>query len=177
MNKKNFFKKIKSILLNVSFVLIHLFLFKYIYNIFGLELHNVNIYIFLNYIYLMIKLYVLKYNPEDKEINKVIHGKNSKQISLLKGEVISNLRLNMVENYKFIFKMFCSIDLQNMIFCVVLAKTTNIASVYFKIFFILNLLCSFPIYRRMLQSYSLREMEQDFDELFEKKIYTLQEEN
>lgn len=170
-NRKKVIKNIKFLLYVTMVILIHVFLFRYIYNIFGLELHAINMYIFLNYFYLLIKLYVLKYNPEDKKLNRVLQRKNGQYVDSMSDEQITNLRTSMIDQYKSIFVLFTTLDLQNLIFCIVLNKTvTSSASIiYLKMFFILNFICSAPIYQRMTQSYTLREMEYDLNDLFEEQ--------
>lgn len=132
-------------LLAVIHILVIIYIYKFIREDDGIKNYSLNVNILLNYIYLLLKIFILLVEPDTYEYNKKVLKKTYQQITEPAPSEINEYRNEMKRNFVFLIKILLSLDLQNIIFCIILKKTSNISILYNQILFSINLFCSFAI--------------------------------
>lgn len=176
MDRLRQYKK-SAILYVLIFVFISFLLLKYLYNLIfdknSIVNYSYNIFILLNYIYFIIKIYIIVVEPESFEYEKKISSKNEDQITRISLQDVENIRNEMKTNFGFVLKYFLTMDLLNTIFCFIMKKITEDTIVYIKILYVFNLLCSLAIYWKIWRYYSLKEIENDIEKMFNAQVVTI----
>lgn len=176
MDRLRQYKK-SAILYVLIFVFISFLLLKYLYNLIfdknSIVNYSYNIFILLNYIYFIIKIYIIVVEPESFEYEKKISSKNEDQITRISLQDVENIRNEMKTNFGFVLKYFLTMDLLNTIFCFIMKKITEDTIVYIKILYVFNLLCSLAIYWKIWRYYSLKEIENDIEKMFSAQVVTI----
>lgn len=176
MDRLRHYKK-SAVLYVLIFVFINFLLLKYLYNLIfdknSIVNYSYNIFILLNYIYFIIKIYIIVVEPESFEYEKKISSKNEDQIIRISQQEVENIRNEMKTNFGFVLKYFLTMDLLNTIFCFIMKKITEDTIVYIKILYVFNLLCSLAIYWKIWRYYSLKEIENDIEKMFSAQVVTI----
>lgn len=176
MDRLRQYKK-SAILYVLIFVFISFLLLKYLYNLIfdknSIVNYSYNIFILLNYIYFIIKIYIIVVEPESFEYEKKISSKNEDQITRILPQDVEIIRNEMKTNFGFVLKYFLTMDLLNTIFCFIMKKITEDTIVYIKILYVFNLLCSLAIYWKIWRYYSLKEIENDIEKMFSAQVVTI----
>lgn len=176
MDRLRHYKK-SAVLYVLIFVFINFLLLKYLYNLIfdknSIVNYSYNIFILLNYIYFIIKIYIIVVEPESFEYEKKISSKNEDQITRISQQEVENIRNEMKTNFGFVLKYFLTMDLLNTIFCFIMKKITEDTIVYIKILYVFNLLCSLAIYWKIWRYYSLKEIENDIEKMFSAQVVTI----
>ena len=172
------FKTIAFGLYVLILIFIHVLILKYIYNFIndanGIKHYASNMFLFLDYVFFMFKMYILIVEPETYEYDKKIVNKTHEQITSMKNDEIQLLRTDMKKNFICIVKFFFTIDILNTIFCIILKKTVETTIIYNQIIYSINIVCSFLIYWKIMRYYTLREIDTDIDQLFITPIISIQ---
>ena len=94
-------------------------------------------YLFMNYTLILFKLFLVIFEPDKHEFFSRITNKNYDISTKLDNE-FQYLKTNMKENCVFLLKILWTLDLQNLLFCIVI-KRTAITILYFQILFIVRI--------------------------------------